>query len=180
MKVIFLDRDGTINEDKGYVCSIDNVKYLPYAVEGMNAFLSQGYEIIIVTNQSGIARGYFTEEDYQIFQRQIEKDLSTYAVNILCTYYCPHHPQGIIKKYAIDCNCRKPKTGLFWKAIHEYSIDIEHSFAIGDRMRDLAIVDECGVRGILLAGNEEEERSAYKKNIPICRNLIEAAKITGR
>ena len=106
-RVVFLDRDGTINVDKNYVHSVEQFEYEKGAVEGMRLLNDAGLKIIIVTNQSGIARGYFTEEEYVDFNNWIVDDLRSRNVEILDSYYCPHLPDADIIKYRVLCNCRK-------------------------------------------------------------------------
>ena len=150
-RAVFLDRDGVINKDRGYISRIDEFEYLNGAVNGLKILNNMGFMLIVVTNQSGIARGYYTEEDYLKLDEWMKLDLISKGVIITASYYCPHLSQGEVKKYAIECNCRKPKTEMFWKAAREYRIDMDRSFAIGDNERDLCICNESGVKGILLS-----------------------------
>ena len=159
-KVVFLDRDGTINKDYGYVHSIDKLEFLDYAIEGLKKISDLGYKLVIVTNQSGIGRKYFSEEEYLKFNNIFLNRLSEKGINIEKVYYCPHIDED-------NCNCRKPKTGMFHQAIKELNIDTDKSFAIGDSIRDLSICEETNVKGILLNNNS----SKYKN----CDNLLEAA-----
>ncbi|SDH91928.1 D-glycero-D-manno-heptose 1,7-bisphosphate phosphatase [Pseudobutyrivibrio sp. 49] len=149
-KVVFLDRDGTINIDKDYLYKIEDFEYLPGAVEGLRALQDLGYLLIVVTNQSGIGRGYYTEEDYKIIDSWLKDDLELKGVHISASYYCPHLSDAVVEKYRCECECRKPKTGLFWQAQKDFNIDMSRSIAIGDKERDLAICNEAPVRGILL------------------------------
>ncbi len=165
---VFLDRDGTINVDKGYLCQIEDFEYLEGAVEGLRHLKEWGYLLVVVTNQSGIARGYYRKEDFQKLTEWMLSDLRAKGVPIDRVYYCPHHPEGIIKEYAITCDCRKPGTGLFYRAAKELSIDLGRSIAIGDKERDLAICNETGVAGILLSG-----RNTGEEKYLTCRNWDE-------
>lgn len=152
-KAVFLDRDGTINIDKGYVCRKDDFEYIQGVIPALIEIQKAGYLLIIVTNQSGIARGYFTEKEYYIFEDWMLSDLKNRGVNISKIYHCPHYENGSVLEYSIQCNCRKPKTELFWKAQKEFDINMERSFAIGDKQSDLTICSESGVKGILLNSN---------------------------
>ena len=149
-KAVFLDRDGTINKDKNYLYKQEDFEYIEGAVEGLRLLCNMGYLLVIITNQSGIARGYYTEEDYLRLERWLKKDLLDKGVRIAGSYFCPHLPAGVVSQYAKECNCRKPKTGLFWQAAKDLNIDMDMSYAIGDKVRDLSICGESGVRGILL------------------------------
>ncbi len=155
-KAIFLDRDGTINIEKNYLYKVSDFEYKDGALEALKVLADIGYLLVIVTNQSGIARGYYTEEDYLKLNRWIEEDLAQRNIKIAGSYYCPHLPNGVVPQYAKECDCRKPKTALFWKAARDLNIDMDKSFAIGDKERDLSICNESGVRGILLSENDYE------------------------
>lgn len=152
-KAVFLDRDGTINIDKEYLYKVEDFEYLPGAVEGLKKLGDAGYLLIVITNQSGIARGYYTEEDYRHMDEWMKANLLTKGVKIAGSYYCPHHPKADVLEYRRECECRKPGTELFWKAQKDFDIDMSQSFAIGDKERDLSICREAPVKGILI-GNE--------------------------
>ncbi len=155
-RAVFLDRDGTINVDKDYLYRIEDFEYLPGAVEGLKRLYDLGYILIVVTNQSGIARGYYTEQDYVNLEKWMEDDLESKGIHISASYFCPHLPGALVKKYDVDCECRKPKLGLYQKAIEEWDIDLDHSIAIGDKLRDLAICSKTGCKGILITDKEFE------------------------
>lgn len=196
-KVIFLDRDGTINIDKDYLYCIQDFEFIPKAPKALKMLQNAGYKLIIITNQSGIARGYFTEDDYKSLNDWMIKTLAEdYSVHISASYYCPHLPTSyagsIIEKYRIDCNCRKPKLGLFAEAITEHNIDLSRSYAIGDKLRDLAICErqkghdfsdiysDCACRGFLVGHKDSEEvidsvRAGDMKNIRYVESLYDAA-----
>lgn len=150
-KAVFLDRDGTINREKHYLYKVSDFEYLRGAVEGLKKLSDMGYLLVVITNQSGIARGYYTEQDYQKLDEWMKNDLLNRGVKITRSYYCPHLLGGCVAKYAKECKCRKPKTGLFWRAADDLGIDMNRSFAIGDKQRDLSICEESGVKGILLS-----------------------------
>ena len=139
-KAVFLDRDGTINIDKDYIYKVSDFEFIPGAVEALKLLQDAGYLLIIITNQSGIARGYYTEEDYEKLNDWMIKTLAEqYGVFITASYFCPHHPEAVVPAYRINCSCRKPGTALFEQAIREHDIDLSSSYAIGDKLRDLAI-----------------------------------------
>lgn len=168
-KAVFLDRDGTINVDKGYVYRIADFEFLPGVIEGLKLLQATGYLLIVITNQSGIARGYYTVEDYETLTEHMILELKKHGVMLTDIFYCPHLPQAIISKYRIDCGCRKPKLGLFYKAIDKWNIDINNSWAIGDKERDCAICMETRCKGIIV--NSSESKSAYY----YAKNFFEAA-----
>ena len=157
-KAVFLDRDGTINVEKHYLYKVYDFEYIDGVIDGLKALSDMGYLLVIVTNQSGIARGYYTEEDYLKLDQWMKDDLEERGIKLAGSYYCPHLPDGVVPEYAVDCDCRKPKPGLFWEAVKDLNIDMDHSFAIGDKERDLSICNESGVMGILLSGGKIESR----------------------
>ena len=163
-KAVFLDRDGTINVDKNYLYKIEDWEFIDGVIEGLQILQNLGYKLIVITNQSGIARGYYTENDAQIIFDYMIKELRKYGVIIEKVYYCPH--------IGDECNCRKPKLGLFYQAKKDFDIDFSASYAIGDKMRDLAICEKENVNGFLL--NNDSIKIDNSK-IQKCKNLLEAA-----
>ncbi len=153
-RAVFLDRDGTINVEKHYLHRIEDFELLPGAVEGLRLLQSKGYKLVIITNQSGIGRGYYTEEDFLKLNSWMVDELKKSGVNISGTYYCPHLPDAKIEQYRKICNCRKPAIGLYEQAIRELNIDIDHSYAIGDKLRDCSICEKTGCKGFLIGKNE--------------------------
>lgn len=170
-KAVFLDRDGTINVDKNYLYRIDEFEFLPGAVEALRLLQASGYLLIIITNQSGIARGYFTEDDYVKLTDFMRGELERRGVKLSAVYYCPHLPDGEVPEYRKVCRCRKPETGLFEQAVKDFDIDLSESFAVGDKPRDCAICEKTACRGFLIGG----ESSSTK--VQSVASLLEAAKI---
>lgn len=146
----FLDRDGTINIDKGYLYKIDDFEYIEGTLEGLKILQDKGYMLVIITNQSGIARGYYSEDEFRALNEWMLYDLKEKGIEIAGIYFCPHHPKAKISKYRIECKCRKPGTMLYWRAQQELGIDLDRSIAIGDRERDLCICNESTVKGYLI------------------------------
>ena len=170
-KAVFLDRDGTINVDKHFLFKIEEFEFLSGAVEGLKLLQASGFLLIIITNQSGIARGYFTEELYLKLNEYMLDELKKSGVNITKVYYCPHLPEAEIPKYKKVCNCRKPETGLFEQAVKDFDIDLSKSFAIGDKPRDCSICEKTECRGFLIGSESSNEK------IKTVSSLLEAAKI---
>lgn len=180
-KAVFLDRDGTINADKAYLSKIEDFSYLPGAVEGLKLLQDAGYLLIVVTNQSGIARGYYSEEDFRILNDWMLRDLQSRGIRIDRVYYCPHHPQGKLEKYRMECSCRKPGLGMFQQAIDDFQIDMAASYAIGDKIRDCALCGVSACKGYLISDLEEAQiledvKSGYYRNVEYADSLLEAAK----
>jgi len=155
-KAVFLDRDGTINEDRHYLYKKEDFVFLPGVIEGMREFQEMGFLLIIITNQSGIARGYYTEAEYKEMEIWMVNQLSGMGINITDVFYCPHLPNAKIKEYGIVCKCRKPGLGLFQKAVELYNIDVASSIAIGDKMRDLSVCQNGVTKGFLVYSNENK------------------------
>jgi len=162
-KAIFLDRDGTIIADKGFVHKKEDLELLPGAVEAIKLANHHGFLVIVVTNQSGIARGYFTEDQLKAFNAHLAWTLKTQGARIDAFYYCPHHPEAPIKAYRKDCPCRKPRPGLLLKAAEELNIDLAKSYMVGDSPRDVEAGKRAGCHTILL-GRE-------------AKNLLEAVQL---
>jgi len=137
MKTVFLDRDGVINDDTGYVGSWDEFYFLPGVIEALKILTEKGFNIIIVTNQSGIARGYYSEDEYFRLERKITEYLKAKGVFITATYYCPHLIRGLVKTYSIDCDCRKPSPGMLVQAAKEHNLDFSQAIMIGDKATDM-------------------------------------------
>lgn len=179
-KAIFLDRDGTINVEKHYLYKIEDFEFLPGAIAALKKLQDAGFLLIIITNQSGIARGYYSQEDFLKLNKWMLEELKRHDVIISDVYYCPHLPDARIKKYRKTCECRKPKLGLFEQAVIEYNIDLSHSFAIGDKLRDCAICENTDCRGFLIGFQEkkeviEEVKSGKKRNICYAASLSDCA-----
>ena len=151
-RAIFLDRDGTINVDAEYL--IDKAKFcwMPDAIEAIRYINEHGALAIVITNQSGVARGFFDEEAVAKLHEWINDELRRYGAHIDGFYYCPHHPEAKIEKYRRDCECRKPKPGLILKAAEEHDIDLAHSIMIGDKERDVLCGKAAGTLGMLYVG----------------------------
>lgn len=147
-KVVFLDRDGTINIDFGYVHEKDKLKFLPGLLDALKRIQNQGYKLIIVTNQSGIGRRIFTSEQYGEFTSYMLDEMKTEGIEIAKVYTCPHIDED-------NCDCRKPKIGMFETAISDFDVDLENSFAVGDRIRDLKVCEKYPVKGILFDADIE-------------------------
>jgi D-glycero-D-manno-heptose 1,7-bisphosphate phosphatase len=176
---VFLDRDGTLIEEVGYLDRPERVILYPYAVDAIRALNRAGLPIVIVSNQSGVARGFFTEATVDDVHRRIADLLARGGAHIDAYYYCPHHPAGHVPEYAIPCDCRKPGRGLVDRAVRELGIDPARSFAVGDRWVDVALARRFGGRGVLVRtgyGTIEEQRPPEGLSPDaVVNNLVEAA-----
>ncbi|MFU2114782.1 D-glycero-beta-D-manno-heptose 1,7-bisphosphate 7-phosphatase [[Pasteurella] aerogenes] len=144
-KAIFLDRDGTLNIDYGYVHEIDQFHFIEGSIEALQQLKQMGYLLVLVTNQSGIARGYFSEQQFLQLTEWMDWSLADRGVDLDGVYYCPHHPDGI-GEFKQDCDCRKPKAGMLNQAIKELKIDPARSIMIGDKMEDMIAGKSAGIK----------------------------------
>lgn len=180
-KAVFLDRDGTINVEKHYLYRIEDFVFISGAVDGMKLLQDAGYKLILITNQSGIARGYYREEDFWYLTSHMRRLLCEQGVSFARIAFCPHHPEAKVERYRIDCACRKPGLKLFLEAVRDFDIDLSQSFAIGDKLRDCALCAETLCRGYLVGSGESAETIAAVKagKVPrVCYagSLLESAK----
>lgn len=146
-KAFFLDRDGTINKDTGYISRVEDMVLLPGAAEAVRMLNEAGYLVIVVSNQSGVARGYYDISVAEATNRRLNELLEEEGAHIDAFYICPHHPEGAVKEYAVRCDCRKPGTALFERAIRDFGLDPSRCYACGDRARDVERLPELGIPG---------------------------------
>tara|TARA_B000000475_G_C15971377_1_gene437183 strand:+ start:464 stop:1009 length:546 start_codon:yes stop_codon:yes gene_type:complete len=136
-KALFIDRDGVLNQDKGYTHKISDLKLLDGVLEGLQRFQSLDYKIIIITNQSGIARGLFKIKDFHDFMTKMIQIFNNNKITINDYFFCPHHIDGVVKEYSISCDCRKPEAGMIFQAQEKYGFDLSKSVLIGDKESDI-------------------------------------------
>jgi len=172
---VFLDRDGTINEQVGYVNHPDRFWLLP-GVGRAIALLNQAkVPVIVVTNQAGAARGYFPESLIAVLHEKMHRLLSVYGAHIDGLYYCPHHPSSSIADLAIECECRKPKPGMLLQAATEHHVDLVRSYMVGDRVNDVTFGQGVGAKGILVLtgyGKGEQQHFSELKPDFVASNLL--------
>ena len=163
-KAVFLDRDGVINIDKSYIHKIEDFELLDKVVEGLK--LLRNFKLIIITNQSGIGRGYYTKKDFLVFNNHLKNELLKEGIKINKTYFCPHKPED-------NCECRKPKIGLIKQAENDFNLDLSKCFLIGDRETDIITGKNAGCKTILI----KRENVSFINGKPdfIANNLVEAA-----
>ncbi len=151
-KAVFFDRDGVLNVDVDYLYKISDLRWIEGAREAVAYLNKLGYKIFVVTNQSGIARGYYTVAQMQELHEYMLREIAACGGKIDKIYYCPHHKEGKVAEFTCDCQCRKPKPGMIEQAFAEYSLDKENSFLIGDGARDVEAAEAAGIRGYLFTG----------------------------
>lgn len=179
-KAVFFDRDGTINEEAGYIRDLSNLKLIEGASVAIEKLRQNGYLAILITNQSGPARGYYNEKWVQTLNSTVQDLLVAEGTELDAMYYCPHLPDGTVKEYTKDCDCRKPGKALFMQAKEKFDIDLEKSFMIGDKATDVEAGHNAGCKGILLkTGYGEQVLKGEYQSIPnadyIAKDILDAA-----
>ena len=178
---IFLDRDGTLNVDVGYLHAIEQLKLYPWTGDALRLLKRAGYLLVVVSNQAGIAQGMiapgFVEEAHAEMLRRVRDS----GGDLDALYYCPHHPRGAVKELATDCRCRKPRPGMIEDAARDLGIDVSRSWTVGDKWLDVQLGQAAGTRSILVRtgwGAEQEKQRPERQTVDaICDNLIHATSI---
>lgn len=173
MKVVFLDRDGVINKEVNYLHKVKDFEYTYKCVEALANILAAGYKIIVITNQAGIAKGIFKKSDYDELTKFYTQDLSSYGIDILDVFFCPHHIDGVVLEYKMDCMCRKPKPGMLVDAIVKYSVDVKESFFVGDKLSDIEAGNAANISSLVLVKSGHEFDASVSMSIPVYKNLYE-------
>jgi D,D-heptose 1,7-bisphosphate phosphatase len=174
---VFIDKDGTLVQDVPYNVQTDCIRLAPGAELALPRLARRGYELVVISNQSGVARGYFDEAALKAVEARLRELLDGIGVSLGGFYCCPHHPQGSVAKYSISCDCRKPKPGLFLRAAKELAIDLSASWMIGDILDDVEAGHAAGCRSILIINGGETEWDVSKLRAPdaVASNLEGAA-----
>jgi len=185
-KAVFLDRDGVITKEPPYYAhKIDQLELIPKSAEAISLLNESGFKVIVVSNQSGVARGYYQEKDIEIYNMAMKKKLEEKNAYINAIYYCPHYPEATIKEYRIDCDCRKPKPGMLKRAKKDLDLDLKCSFLIGDKISDIDAGYRAGCKTILVLtgqGNDELKNNLKMKIKPnyISKDLYTATQIINK
>lgn len=177
---VFLDRDGTINEDVGYLNALDRLVFIPGALDAIRLLARAGYQIVVITNQAGVALGMIEESVLAELHEKIDERIRAAGGRVDGWFVCPHHKTATVEKFRLDCDCRKPKAGLFEQACRALPVDKAQSFYIGDKASDMGAAAAAGLPGILVrTGYGEGELAKYKGQVPgaslVAANLAEAA-----
>jgi D-glycero-D-manno-heptose 1,7-bisphosphate phosphatase len=147
---VFLDRDGTLNEEVGYVNHPSRFQVYPWAAEAVGELNRAGLAAVVVTNQSGVARGYFEEALVARLHQQLRREIEQAGAHLDGIYYCPHHPEGRVAEFRRECDCRKPMLGLIERAAADLKLDLARSYVVGDRFLDMEMARRGGMRGIFV------------------------------
>jgi D-glycero-D-manno-heptose 1,7-bisphosphate phosphatase len=162
-KAVFLDRDGTINEEVGYLSDLKQLRLIPGAARAIKRLNDAHFLVVLVTNQSGIARGYFTEAFVQETHVLLRKMLKEQGAHIDAVYYCPHHPKSGESAYTRMCECRKPGIGMIEQAVRDMHIDVRSSYVIGDKWSDVELGQRAGTRAILVSTGYKADDPGNKR-----------------
>jgi D-glycero-D-manno-heptose 1,7-bisphosphate phosphatase len=178
-RAVFLDRDGTMIRDIGYLHHPDEIEFFPWTVDAIRALNAAGFVVVVTTNQSGIARGRFSEEQLAAVHAAMARVLEAGRASVRAYYYCPHHPNGTIAAFTKVCDCRKPAGGMVERAVRELGVDPSRSFVVGDTWLDIGLARSCGATGILVrtgagAKAETHPEAGLKADV-IVDNLAAAA-----
>jgi D,D-heptose 1,7-bisphosphate phosphatase len=176
---VFLDKDGTLIEDVPYNIDPERIRLSAGAEEGLRKLHQAGYALVVVSNQSGVARGLFAEDALAGVRQRLEELLAAFGVPLAGCYWCPHHPGGSVARYALACDCRKPAPGLILQAAREHGLDLARSWLIGDILNDMEAGHRAGCRTVLLDNGHETEWVLTPERTPDRRaaDLAEAAEV---
>ncbi len=166
-RAVFIDRDGTVSEEVGYVNHPTRYRVFPYTAEAIKLLNDAGLLAVLVTNQAGVARGYFAEAMIETVHNVLRQELARGGARLDAIYYCPHHPSVGVPPYRLDCDCRKPRPGLIQRAAREFDLDLAGSWMIGDRYGDIELARNAGVRAAFVLsgygrGEWEYQRAAWQ------------------
>ena len=182
-RAVFIDRDGTISEEVGYINHTSRFRLFPYSADAIRYLHQNDYLAILVTNQAGVARGYFSEDMVQSVHRKMTAELDHAGTALDAIYYCAHHPSVGDPPYRLDCDCRKPKPGLLLRAARDFAIELSESWMVGDRYSDIQLAANAGVKSLLvLSGYGRGEWEHQRNNWSIqpdlvAENLLEAVRL---
>ena len=177
-KAVFIDRDGVINEDRHYVHRIEDFVLLPGVIKGLALLRDAGFRLIVVTNQAGIARGYYGENELNRLHDYLHEQLALQGVMLDGIYFCPHHPEGNVKELAFKCECRKPSPGMLLQAAKDFDLDLVRSVLIGDKLTDLQAGQRAGVgRVVIVESGHLVEPAARLAADFVASDLLAAAQL---
>jgi len=174
---VFVDRDGTLIREVGYLSRVEQIEILPGVPEAIELLRRSGFKVAVVTNQSAVARGFITEGELRKIHRELERQLAGHGAFVDGIYYCPHHPTEGLDRYRIVCDCRKPNAGMARRAAADLDLDIGRSYVIGDQAVDMEMAARIGAKGIFLCGDPEGNRpDGAVSGFPACSDLWEASR----
>ena len=177
---VFIDRDGTVVREVGYLCRPEQIEILPRVPEAIRRLRGGGYRVVLVTNQSAVARGMLKESELEEIHRWLRQELDRLGAGLDGVYYCPHHPSEGVAPYVIRCQCRKPNSGLVERAVRDLNLDLMHSYVVGDQGTDMQLARRAGIKGILIQNGGADRASTRSAGMKtdcdfIARDLWDAA-----
>ena len=170
-KALFLDRDGVVNIDKEYVYKKEDFEFMDGIFELCKFYSQNGYLIFIITNQAGIGRGFYSEKDFLLLTQWMKEQFAQNDVKISDVRYCPHHPEHGVGQYKIDCECRKPKSGMILKIAKDYDIDLETSVLVGDKTSDIEAGKSSKIKNNILIKSEYQKEFDFENLKKLLENL---------
>jgi histidinol-phosphate phosphatase family protein len=175
---IFIDKDGTLIEDVPFNVDPDRITLMPGAAPALASLVEAGYRVVVVSNQSGVARGFFDEEELQPVEHRIRQLLAQFGIPLDGFYYCPHLPQGRVDRFAIRCQCRKPAPGMLIKSAGDLCLDLSRSWLVGDILDDVSAGNRAGCRTILVNSDHETQWRSGRWRRPglVARDILAAAR----
>jgi len=177
-RAVFIDRDGTINEEVNYLGRPEDARLLPGVAQAMASLSRAGLAVVVVSNQSGLARGYFCDDDLRAVRFELAAQLARQGARVDGWYHCPHHPEGVVAHLAVECDCRKPAPGLILRAAKELGLELDGSFMIGDRLRDVACGKAVGLGCVLVRSGQDDGPPTGPHETPdfVADDLAQAAR----
>lgn len=180
-RAVFLDRDGTLNVDVGYLHRLEDLELYPWTADALRLLKRAGYTLVVVTNQSGIAQGLIDPAFVQVCHDEMRARLQRGGADLDALYYCCHHPRGSVAEFGVECRCRKPRPGMVEDAVRDLGVDPTRSWVIGDKWLDVQLGQAVGARSILVrtgwGSEQEQKRPAGQAVDAICDNLIHAVSV---
>jgi D-glycero-D-manno-heptose 1,7-bisphosphate phosphatase len=182
-RAVFIDRDGTISEEVGYINHASRFRLFPYSAAAIKHLNENGWLAIVITNQAGVARGYFSEDMIHTVHERMTKELESNGAKLDAIYYCSHHPSVGEPPYRFDCDCRKPKPGLISRAAKDFAIDLSESWMVGDRYSDVELARNAGVKSMFVMsgygrGEWEHQRESWvEQPDTLAENLLDAVRL---
>jgi len=177
---VFIDRDGTVIREVGYLCRPEQIEILPRVPEAIRMLRGRGYRVVLVTNQSAVARGMLKESELEEIHHLLRNELHRAGAGLDGIYYCPHHPSDGVAPYVIHCRCRKPNSGMIERAARDLQLNLMHSYVVGDQETDMELARRCGIKGIWLRSGDVDGATMSLAEIKldcvfVARDLWDAA-----
>jgi D-glycero-D-manno-heptose 1,7-bisphosphate phosphatase len=172
---LFVDRDGTLIREVNYLCAVEQIEILPGVAQALRLLRERGFKLVMVTNQSVIARGRLSEAGLREIHAALSAKLGADGAKLDAIYYCPHHPTEGIGEYRVSCDCRKPNTGMIDRAAEDLDVDPGRSFVVGDQMTDVELARKVGASAILIGRDGAAAEAARALNVPVVDDLLQAA-----